>query len=1110
VCGVSYAYAVRRRAAGRPTVVGAPVAALPRTACGDRVVAACLPPKVIDMLAVVHLLQLLVLSSSPLTQQQPLQPQVLPQAEQVFPLGMLGFTSFRGVVLVQSPTHLLAFSTGRCSGTPACRGDISSRSVVVRTSASGERGTWAPPRIIANVSQQTLLAKDGLYLGTGTYDSTSGEVLLFWGECLEKCHPGMGGQGVMTAPTFMLAASKDNFQTWTHTNQTERAVADNATVDPEAFLPYNWFDNAAVVLPSASVSEPTGTGGLSGPTSWPGTGGGLVLVGSTRHFNKTGRPPPKCAEIVCNRVGAVTFWSGDHGRTLQRRGLELSPPPAPASEFVKIDEPQLALLPNGSLLMVGHGDALGPGRNTLALALSHDHGLSFVGLRKISGLVQPGCGIGLLVHGGTIYISHDNNGTLATAAPNAHDAARNNLTVSHSTDMGATFTSRPIDHRFTGLSALAAVKTRQGDLLGVLYEGGPKRFDGDGVWFATLPLIKAAVADDAAAAAATSPGVIHTSDSQSHISDNQSHKSDDEVAAEPSGIARAVTVTTIPRGPTNNSDLMTIVFSHTYKKYKTPEAGALGCQAECDADPRCASWTYVPTGTPNGEERCCMSAFRGCPVRRAGCISGAKLKGPCQLPPAPGPSPPLPGINRSWVFHTSTQLPYCHQGFVARVGEGLLTVWQAANVSSEGAPGQWIFGATSSITLPPAPLAWTPLVPPAAAAAGGGGGGGRYQLAGDGVHPAWAPIVFEDPDSPQRVWLIYGEGAPHRSGGSSYSKLSTDGGRSFSANRSVVVTEALWGGVVKASMDQIRVSPNGKTWLLVFSSLKYGQLGAHSDQQAVDPGLAATGVLSSTDRGTSWSVLPGIITDIANVSHFQEPTLEFCSATRLLILFRTTVGSIYKATSTDRGVSWSASVPSTLPNPNSRVNLLRRNGSAELLLAYNPSTTSRQPLSLARSSDCGESWEHVETLYAGHGGYPTMAQVGDDFLVTTFTRDGKLLSEHGGIGAVTTRLPPPLSMMQYDARGVPPDAPLAGIEHRPQYHLLSQAPFAGWVSDPNGPLFANGRYHMFCELDPISTCTAVYCAGGVHHDPSACSRRSGSHHRADEGAPYTLPHTGPD
>ena len=114
------------------------------------------------------------------------------------------------------------------------------------------------------------------------------------------------------------------------------------------------------------------------------------------------------------------------------------------------------------------------------------------------------CGVGLLVDGTVLYISYDNNGTLATAGPNAHDASRNNLTVSHSTDGGRSWESRLVDPRFTGLSALAKVKqpTRNDaasgkeaeagaaiEKLGVLYEAGHKRFDGDGIWFATLPLI---------------------------------------------------------------------------------------------------------------------------------------------------------------------------------------------------------------------------------------------------------------------------------------------------------------------------------------------------------------------------------------------------------------------------------------------------------------------------------------------------------------------------------------------------------------------------------------------------------------------------------------------
>src|SRR5450755_4107218 len=35
---------------------------------------------------------------------------------------------------------------------------------------------------------------------------------------------------------------------------------------------------------------------------------------------------------------------------------------------------------------------------------------------------------------------------------------------------------------------------------------------------------------------------------------------------------------------------------------------------------------------------------------------------------------------------------------------------------------------------------------------------------------------------------------------------------------------------------------------------------------------------------------------------------------------------------------------------------------------------------------------------------------------------------------------------------------------RPQFHLL---PAANWMNDPNGPIFFNGRYHMFYQYDPF-------------------------------------------
>src|ERR1700719_1205394 len=43
------------------------------------------------------------------------------------------------------------------------------------------------------------------------------------------------------------------------------------------------------------------------------------------------------------------------------------------------------------------------------------------------------------------------------------------------------------------------------------------------------------------------------------------------------------------------------------------------------------------------------------------------------------------------------------------------------------------------------------------------------------------------------------------------------------------------------------------------------------------------------------------------------------------------------------------------------------------------------------------------------------------------------------------------------------EAKLAADPLRPQFHLL---PAANWMNDPNGPIYFNGRYHMFFQYNP--------------------------------------------
>ena len=104
--------------------------------------------------------------------------------------------------------------------------------------------------------------------------------------------------------------------------------------------------------------------------------------------------------------------------------------------------------------------------------------------------------------------------------------------------------------------------------------------------------------------------------------------------------------TPVARAPQINTDLAGPAYHHTYVVYANKTAGAFACQAECDGDEQCQSWTYVIGGRCCGEERCCRFGGVGCPYAKDGCVSGAKVdKAPCSIPAPPTPSPtPAPQV----------------------------------------------------------------------------------------------------------------------------------------------------------------------------------------------------------------------------------------------------------------------------------------------------------------------------------------------------------------------------------------------------------------------------------------------------------------------------------
>lgn len=65
--------------------------------------------------------------------------------------------------------------------------------------------------------------------------------------------------------------------------------------------------------------------------------------------------------------------------------------------------------------------------------------------------------------------------------------------------------------------------------------------------------------------------------------------------------------------------------------------------------------------------------------------------------------------------------------------------------------------------------------------------------------------------------------------------------------------------------------------------------------------------------------------------------------------------------------------------------------------------------------------------------------------------------------AVASMLPCGIDAQQNPKEDSALEMKLAEDPMRPQFHLL---PASNWMNDPNGPIYFNGRYHMFCQYNP--------------------------------------------
>lgn len=157
-----------------------------------------------------------------------------------------------------------------------------------------------------------------------------------------------------------------------------------------------------------------------------------------------------------------------------------------------------------------------------------------------------------------------------------------------------------------------------------------------------------------------------------------------------------------------------------------------------------------------------------------------------------------------------------------------------------------------------------------------------------------------------------------------------------------------------------------------------------------ESGLWRAFVDVSVDQGKTWSKSDYIAFDTTEVKDegMIQPTLWESTPGAVHMLLRTSAGYIYRSDSEDYGKTWTKAYKTTLPNPNSGIDLVKlANGT--LVLLYNDDNKnwgSRGKLKLAVSTDNGKSWVDEMDIENGKKedeySYPAIVSCGDEIVLS--------------------------------------------------------------------------------------------------------------------------------
>jgi len=269
----------------------------------------------------------------------------------------------------------------------------------------------------------------------------------------------------------------------------------------------------------------------------------------------------------------------------------------------------------------------------------------------------------------------------------------------------------------------------------------------------------------------------------------------------------------------------------------------------------------------------------------------------------------------------------------------------------------------------------------------------------------WGPSLFANPRKNHEIWLFYSQsrtggcgsrvpGMDYAPGGDILAKTFNVVSGTWTHTEKIVLSQDYDDGIPKVTANKPIVLRRSGRWVL-----PYWNERAMIESPAANPdcgklnGKEGAGVLLSDDHGESW--YPSETIRGKNTWLIENAVVELEEDDHLLMVFRTKAGYVFRSESLDGGQTWTEATPMRdVPNPNSKIDMIRLQPSGLLALAFNDHakhpakgcSRCRTFLKVALSSDEGKTWTRIRELEMDVDGslrshYPTLLQRGCELLV---------------------------------------------------------------------------------------------------------------------------------